>query len=84
MPDVQRIRQHKRLQFFGTLLHDANLWHLNRRSVSGAMGVGLLGATTALVFVSLVFSIDLVRNLYEFQSAGPAAGLIKSVAGLFG
>ena len=50
----------------------------------GGIWVGLLGATTALVFVSLVFSIDLVRNLYEFQSAGPAAGLIKSVAGLFG
>ena len=50
----------------------------------GGIWVGLLGATTALVFVSLVFSIDLVRNLYEFQSAGPASGLIKSIAGLFG
>ena len=50
----------------------------------GGIWVGLLGATTALVFVSLVFSIDLVRNLYEFQGAGPGSGLIKSIAGLFG
>lgn len=44
MPDVQHIRQHKHLQFFGALLHDANLWHLNRRSVAGAMAVGLFMA----------------------------------------
>lgn len=50
----------------------------------GGIWVGLLGFTSVLVLVSMVFSIDLVRNLYEFQSAGPASGLIKSIAGLFG
>ena len=50
----------------------------------GGIWVGLLGATSALVFVSLILSIDLVRNLYEFQGAGPGSGLIKSIAGLFG
>lgn len=40
LPDHQRVREHKHLQFFGDRLHDPNLWHLNRRSVAGAMGVG--------------------------------------------
>jgi hypothetical protein len=50
----------------------------------GGIWVGLLGATSLLVFASLIFSIDLIRNLYEFQGGGPASGLIKQIAGLFG
>ncbi len=49
----------------------------------GGIWVGLLGFTTVLVFVSMVFSFDLIRNLYEFQSNGPAAGLISQLAGMF-
>lgn len=44
MPDVHSIRTHKNLQFLGKLLHDPNLWHLNRRSASGAVAVGLFMA----------------------------------------
>jgi len=40
-PDRAKIRDHKHLRVFGRLLHDPNLWHLNRRSVSGAFAVGL-------------------------------------------
>jgi len=40
-PDRAKIHEHKHLRVFGKLLHDPNLWHLNRRSVSGAFAVGL-------------------------------------------
>jgi uncharacterized protein (DUF2062 family) len=47
-PDHETIRNHKHLKIFGSLLHDANLWHLNRRSAAGAFGVGLFMAFVPL------------------------------------
>ncbi|TNF37447.1 MAG: DUF2062 domain-containing protein [Gammaproteobacteria bacterium] len=41
LPDPHKIRDHDSLKIFGDLLHDPNLWHLNRRSVSSAFAVGL-------------------------------------------
>lgn len=42
MPDHEKIRNNKHLnKVFGKLLHDPNLLHLNRRSVSTAFFVGL-------------------------------------------
>ncbi len=41
LPDHNEVKDHRYLRFFGTLLHSPDLWHLNRRSVSGAFAVGL-------------------------------------------
>ena len=72
-PDHEVIRKHKRLRIFGNLLHDPNLWHMNRRSVSGAFAVGLFwafipmplqmvaaAATAIIVRVNLPISVALV------------------------
>jgi uncharacterized protein (DUF2062 family) len=50
MPDHDKIRTHKHLQIFGTLLHDPNLFHMNRRSISGAFAVGLFCAWVPVPF----------------------------------
>ncbi|MCK5877790.1 MAG: DUF2062 domain-containing protein [Candidatus Marithrix sp.] len=41
LPRPAKIKSHPKLQRFGKLLHEPNLWHLNRRSLSGGMAVGL-------------------------------------------
>ena len=59
MPDHQVIRNHKTLnRVFGTLLHDPNLLHLNRRSVSGAFFAGLF-----LAFMPLPIQMILAVGL---------------------
>ncbi len=42
MPDSTAVKNHKHLRIFGKLLHEPNLWHLNRHSVCTAVFVGLL------------------------------------------
>ena len=44
MPHPDRIKGNKSLRFLGSLIHDPNLWHLNRHSVSRAMAIGLFWA----------------------------------------
>jgi hypothetical protein len=46
--------------------------------------VGLLGVSTVLLLFLSFISLDLMRNLYEFRDGGPASGLVRMIAGLFG
>jgi len=41
LPDPRVILESRWIRVFGSLLQDPNLWHLNRRSASGAVAVGL-------------------------------------------
>jgi len=72
-PSKQEVCSNKHLGIFGNLLHDPNLWHLNRRSVSGAFAVGLFvmylppmgqmvvaAAAAILLRVNLPISVALV------------------------
>lgn len=72
-PDRAKVREHRHLRHFGELLHDPGLWHLNRRSASGAFAVGLfvmylpplgqmiIAAAGAILFrVNLPISVALV------------------------
>lgn len=44
IPNRETIKNNRCLSVFGCLLHDSNLWHLNRRSVAGAFFWGLFWA----------------------------------------
>jgi hypothetical protein len=73
LPHVSLVKSHPKLQLFGALLHEPNLWHCNRRSLAGGMAIGLfvafvpvpiqmlLASAGAIVFrVNLPLSISLV------------------------
>lgn len=44
LPDPAHMREHKYLRVFGDRLADANLWHLNRRSIANGVFIGLFCA----------------------------------------
>jgi uncharacterized protein len=50
MPHPDRIRSERLNRIFGKVLHEPNLWHLNRASVSRAFGIGLFWAMVPMPF----------------------------------
>jgi uncharacterized protein len=44
IPNPEVISKNKNLQFLGDKLQDPNLWHINRRSISAAVAIGLFFA----------------------------------------
>ena len=65
-PNPQSIQDHPSLQFLGTWLHEPNLWHLNRRSVSRAFFLGIFFAFMPMPFqmvAAAFFSVFIHSNL---------------------
>ncbi len=54
LPDHQKIKNNRSLKIFGPLIHDANLWHLNRRSARSAFAIGLMFAFWPVPFQMLL------------------------------
>ena len=58
MPNPEYLKEHPSLRFLGKLLHEPNLWHLNRHSVARAMALGLFAA-----FIPLPMQMLLAASL---------------------
>jgi uncharacterized protein (DUF2062 family) len=66
LPEPHVVRNHQHLRHFGDLLHDPNLWHLNRHSSAGGVATGLFCAFIPLpihMVVAAALSIVLRVNL---------------------
>jgi uncharacterized protein (DUF2062 family) len=78
MPDHKAVKENRYLKVFGKLLHDPNLWHLNRRSASGAFGVGLFFAFWPVPFqmifstaVAIIFRVNLPLSVATVWITNP-------------
>lgn len=78
LPTPERVRNEKSLQFLGTLLHDPNIWHLNRYSVCGALGIGLFMAymplpfqTIPAAFLAILFRVNLAVTILMVWVSNP-------------
>ena len=66
LPSASEVRSRRSLRILGELLHDPNVWHLTRRSVSTAVAVGVFSAFVPVPFqmpLAAVLAIALRCNL---------------------
>ena len=66
LPDAHTVRAHRLVAPFAGWLHHPNLWHLNRRSVPGAVAIGLacgLIPGPLQMLGGLLLAISLKKNL---------------------
>jgi uncharacterized protein (DUF2062 family) len=65
-PNPDKIRSHRMVAAFGGWLHHPNLWHLNRRSVPGAVAIGLFSGLVPgplQMLTALILAVPLRKNL---------------------
>jgi uncharacterized protein (DUF2062 family) len=66
LPDPEVVRRSRLVAFFGGWARHPNLWHLNRRSVSGAVAIGLFSGLVPgplQMLTALLLAIPLKKNL---------------------
>ena len=66
LPDPDAVRSSRMVGRFGRWLQHPNLWHLNRRSVSGAVAIGLFSGLVPgplQMLTALLLAIPLKKNL---------------------
>ena len=65
-PSPEEIKNHKSLAFLRNFIHDPFLWHINRKSISGAFANGLFFAWVPVPFqmaLAAIFAIIFRVNL---------------------
>jgi len=66
LPSADEVRGNRVAAPFGRLLHDPNLWHLNRDSVAGAVAIGFFAGLVPgplQMLTALLLAIPLRRNV---------------------
>jgi len=66
LPDADEIRSKRYISWFGGLLQHPNLWHLNRRSVAGAVAIGLFAGLVPgplQMLAAALLAVPLKKNL---------------------
>ena len=66
LPDPEAVRSSRIVARFGSWLQHPNLWHLNRRSVAGAVAIGLFSGLVPgplQMLTALLLAIPLKKNL---------------------
>ncbi|NOQ63055.1 MAG: DUF2062 domain-containing protein [Methyloprofundus sp.] len=58
MPSPESIKDNKMFDFLGDKIHDPNLWHLTRRSVSTAFAIGLFVAWIPTIGQMLIAALS--------------------------
>jgi uncharacterized protein (DUF2062 family) len=65
-PHPDKVRSHRMVAAFGSWLHHPNLWHLNRKSVPGAVAIGLFSGLVPgplQMLMALMLAVPLKKNL---------------------
>jgi uncharacterized protein (DUF2062 family) len=66
LPDPETVRSSRLVAAFGPWLQHPNLWHLNRRSVSGAVAIGLFAGLVPgplQMLAAALLAVPLRKNL---------------------